>query len=59
MHQVDAKYLRTPVGQQLLEHYAGRDAVRHATPLLPLRLADVTGFARALFGRRSAGHRAC
>lgn len=24
-----------PIGQQLLAHYARRDAVRHATPLLP------------------------
>jgi hypothetical protein len=24
-----------PIGQQLLAHYAGRDAVRHATPLFP------------------------
>ena len=25
----------TPIGQQLLTHYARRDAVRHATPLFP------------------------
>jgi len=24
-----------PIGQQLLTHYARRDAVRHATPLFP------------------------
>ncbi|MGE8657528.1 MAG: hypothetical protein ACN6O8_12345 [Achromobacter sp.] len=29
-----------PIGQQLLAHYARRDAVRHATPLLPSSWAE-------------------
>ena len=29
-----------PIGQQLLSHYARRDAVRHATPLLPSSWAE-------------------
>ena len=29
------------IGQQLLAHYARRDAVRHATPLLPSSWAEL------------------
>ncbi len=29
-----------PIGQQLLAHYAARDAVRHATPLFPSSWAE-------------------
>lgn len=29
-----------PIGQQLLAHYARRDAVRHATPLFPSSWAE-------------------
>lgn len=29
-----------PIGQQLLTHYARRDAVRHATPLFPSSWAE-------------------
>jgi hypothetical protein len=49
----DAQYFDTPVGAQLLKHYASRDAVRHATPLIPLRHADVVRFIGALFGRNA------
>ncbi|MCD9122719.1 hypothetical protein [Cupriavidus sp. UGS-1] len=52
-----ASYLKTPVGQQLLRHYAARDAVRHATPLIPLRIADVLRFVQCLFDRAGCGHR--
>jgi len=52
-----ASYLDTPVGEQLLRHYASRDAVRHATPLIPLRAADVLRFVQCLFGREGCGHR--
>ncbi|HCW17467.1 hypothetical protein [Achromobacter sp.] len=31
----------TPIGQQLLTHYARRDAVRHATPLFPSSWAEL------------------
>lgn len=44
-------YLAKPVGQQLLAHYAQRDAVRHAGPLLPFSLSFLRngfGFARSL-----------
>lgn len=30
-----------PIGQQLLVHYARRDAVRHATPLFPSSWAEL------------------
>lgn len=30
-----------PIGQQLLTHYARRDAVRHATPLFPSSWAEL------------------
>lgn len=30
-----------PIGQQLLAQYARRDAVRHATPLLPKSWAEL------------------
>ena len=46
------QYRNTPVGEQLLRHYAARDAVRHSTPLLPIRLADIGRFVMSLFGRR-------
>jgi hypothetical protein len=52
MSQPSSQYLATPVGAQLLEHYARRDAVRHAAPLVPLRRVDVAQFLRALLGRR-------
>ncbi|WP_197497597.1 hypothetical protein [Cupriavidus sp. D384] len=41
MNYPDASYFDRPVGEQLLSHFARRDAVRHATPLLPLRFADL------------------
>jgi hypothetical protein len=59
MNYPDARYHGTPVGEQLLEHYARRDSVRHATPLVPLRWTDLGAFARALFGRKTVGHRHC
>ncbi|WP_172966158.1 hypothetical protein [Cupriavidus pauculus] len=52
MHHPEASYLERPVGAQLLSHYARRDAVRHATPLVPLRLADVITFFRWGSARR-------
>lgn len=55
MTHPDARYFDTPVGAQLLKHYATRDAVRHATPLIPLRHADVVRFIAALFGRNRTG----
>jgi hypothetical protein len=50
MRYPDSRYLNTPVGQQLLAHYAGRDQVRHTTKLIPVRFADVVRFVRALGG---------
>lgn len=47
----EQRYLSQPVGQQLLRHFAARDAVRHATPLVPLRLRDIARFFLALRGR--------
>lgn len=55
MTHPDAQYFDTPVGAQLLKHYAARDAVRHATPLIPLGHADVVRFIAALLGRSRAG----
>lgn len=52
-----ASYLQAPIGQQLLRHYASRDAVRHVTPLIPLRAGDVLRFVQCLFGRADCGHR--
>ncbi|MDF3839387.1 hypothetical protein P3W85_41585 [Cupriavidus basilensis] len=48
-------YFRQSVGEQLLTHYAQRDAVRRSTPLLPVQWAGL----RALFRRSCArGHKA-
>ncbi|MGE8366379.1 hypothetical protein [Cupriavidus sp.] len=41
-------YYRQSVGEQLMVHYAQRDAVRHCTPLLPIRWPSL----RALFRRQ-------
>ncbi len=41
-------YFRQSVGEQLLAHYAKRDAVRHRTPLLPVRWPSL----RSLFRRQ-------
>ncbi|MGT2430447.1 hypothetical protein ACU4HD_20355 [Cupriavidus basilensis] len=38
-------YYRQSVGEQLMVYYAQRDAVRHCTPLLPIRWPSL----RALF----------
>ncbi|TWG86025.1 hypothetical protein L602_002200000800 [Cupriavidus gilardii J11] len=43
-------YRGATIGEQLLRHYAARDEVRHATPLIPLRWSDVVRFVRSLFG---------
>lgn len=43
-------YRGATIGEQLLRHYAARDAVRHATPLVPIRWADIGRFLRAIFG---------
>ncbi|MBB2917712.1 MULTISPECIES: hypothetical protein [Cupriavidus] len=51
MQSSEQRYLSQPVGQQLLGHFAARDAVRHATPLVPLRLRDIGRFFLALGGR--------
>lgn len=51
MQSPEQRYLSQSVGQQLLHHFAARNAVRHATPLLPLRLRDVGRFLLALGGR--------
>jgi len=37
MRNIDPKYFEKRVGEQLLEHFAQRDAVRHATPLFSFR----------------------
>lgn len=44
-------YFRQSVGEQLLAHYAQRDAVRHCTPLLPVRWPGL----RSLLHRQRAG----
>ncbi|MGO4329740.1 hypothetical protein AB4Z48_06410 [Cupriavidus sp. 2TAF22] len=44
-------YFRQSVGEQLLAHYARRDAVRHCTPLLPIQWSAL----RTLFRRQCAG----
>ncbi|TXI81176.1 MAG: hypothetical protein E6Q40_13950 [Cupriavidus sp.] len=49
----DSQYLDMRVGAQLLKHYARRDAVRHATPLVPVRFADIVRFLRALGGMKT------
>ncbi|SOZ27980.1 conserved hypothetical protein [Cupriavidus taiwanensis] len=51
MQSPEQRYLSQPVGQQLLRHFAARDAVRHASPLVPLRLRDIGRFLLALGGR--------
>lgn len=51
MQSPEQRYLSQPVGQQLLHHFATRDAVRHATPLLPLRVRDIGRFLLAIGGR--------
>lgn len=45
-------YRGATIGEQLLRHYSQRDAVRHATPLIPLRWADLGRFLRQIFGSR-------
>ncbi|MDQ0140788.1 hypothetical protein [Cupriavidus necator] len=50
MQSSEQSYLSQPVGQQLLRHFAARDAVRHASPLVPLRWRDICRFFRALRG---------
>lgn len=47
MQYPDASYLGRPVGEQLRKHFARRNAVRHATPLLPVRLADLFALFRS------------
>lgn len=54
MNYPDASYLDRPVGEQLLSHFARRDAVRHATPLLPFRFASLL----ALFRGNGSRHKA-
>ena len=45
-------YYREPVGKQLLHHMVNRDAVRHATPLLPFSFSElVTWFFRSVGAR--------
>lgn len=51
MQSPEQRYLSQPVGQQLLHHLAARDAVRHTTPLVPLRVRDIGRFFLALGGR--------
>ena len=54
MNYPDASYLDRPVGEQLLSHFARRDAVRHASPLLPLRFADLLALLRGNASRHKA-----
>ncbi|CAG2150530.1 hypothetical protein LMG26411_03772 [Cupriavidus numazuensis] len=56
MKSPEQRYLSQPVGQQLLRYYAARDAVRHATPLVPLRLRDIGRFFLALSGHAPRRH---
>jgi len=58
MQYPDASYLGRPVGEQLLSHFARRDAVRHATPLLPFRFADLLARLRPRNTRHNAQHNA-
>jgi|GEM_PF-2537072 len=37
MRNIDPSYFEKRVGEQLLQHYAQRDAVRHATPLFSFK----------------------
>jgi len=41
MIRVDPSYTHRRVGEQLLAHYAHRNAVRHATPLFPFSLRSL------------------
>jgi hypothetical protein len=52
MQYPDASYFDRPVGEQLLSHFARRDAVRHATPLLPFRFIDLLALFRGATARR-------
>jgi hypothetical protein len=56
MQSSQQRYLSEPVGQQLLRHFEARDAVRHASPLVPLRLRDIGRFCLALCGRAPRRH---
>ncbi|CAG9187418.1 hypothetical protein LMG23994_06863 [Cupriavidus pinatubonensis] len=56
MKSPEQRYLSQPVGQQLLRYYAARDAVRHATPLVPLKLRDIGRFFLALSGHAQRRH---
>ncbi|WP_196812933.1 MULTISPECIES: hypothetical protein [Cupriavidus] len=51
MNYPTPSYFRQSVGEQLLAHYARRDAVRHSTPLLPIQWSAL----RALFHRSGSG----
>jgi len=54
-----SRFPTTPrIGQQLLVHYEQRDAVRHATPLLPSSLKEILSVYRRAGqqpGRAKAG----
>ena len=52
MNYPDASYFDRPVGEQLLTHFARRDAIRRATPLLPFRFADLVALFRHGGSRR-------
>lgn len=52
MNYPDASYFSRPVGEQLLSHFARRDAIRHATPLLPFRFTDLFALFRQGGSRR-------
>ncbi|WP_202126864.1 hypothetical protein [Cupriavidus sp. SW-Y-13] len=54
MNYPEASYFDRPVGEQLLSHFARRDAIRHATPLLPFRFADLVALFRGTSDRRKA-----
>jgi hypothetical protein len=54
MNYPEASYFDRPVGEQLLSHFARRDAIRHATPLLPFRFADLFALFRSTTARRNA-----
>ncbi len=46
MNYSNDTYHRDPVGKQLLRYMANRDAVRHATPLLPFSFSELVTWLR-------------
>lgn len=51
MNYSNEAYYRDPIGKQLLRHMANRNAVRHATPLLPFSFSELVSWFRHLGAR--------